>query len=84
MKSVQSFYCGSSILNVIIQKLAVKLSIPMESNLSSWILPALLTLGCVALVMNNVKAKKMNKSLLTNIDSGEAEVQECSRSAAAY
>ena len=55
-------------------------------SLSSWLLPALLTLGCVALVMNITNAKKMTKSLLTNIDSAQAEMKvamdtsmECSK-----
>ena len=58
----------------------------MASNLSSWLFPALLTIGCVALVMNVMSAKKMNKTLLTNIDSAQAEMKvamdssmECSK-----
>jgi septal ring factor EnvC (AmiA/AmiB activator) len=58
----------------------------MASNLSSWFFPALLTIGCIALVMNIMNAKKMNKSLLTNIDSAQAEMKvamdssmECSK-----
>ena len=58
----------------------------MAGNLCSWLLPALLTLGCVALLINMLNAKKMNKSLLTNIDSAQAEMKvamdssmECSK-----
>ena len=58
----------------------------MASPLSSWLLPALLTIGCIALVMNIMNAKKVNKSLLTNIDSAQAEMKvamdssmECSK-----
>ena len=64
----------------------LQLPITMASSLSSWLLPALLTIGCVALVMNIMNAKKMNKSLLTNIDSAQAEMKvamdtsiECSK-----
>ena len=64
----------------------LQLPITMASPLSSWLLPALLTIGCIALVMNIMNAKKMNKSLLTNIDSAQAEMKvamdtsmECSK-----
>ena len=58
----------------------------MASSLSSFLLPILLTVGCVALVMNIMSAKKVNKSLVVNVERVQADLmvamdtsQECSK-----
>ena len=47
----------------------------MSGSLSSWLFPVLLTIGCVALVMNIMNAKKVNKSLLQNIERAQTDLR---------
>ena len=51
---------------------------PMERNISSWIVPILLAVGCIALVMNIFQAKKVNKSLVVDIEQAQADLQVAS------
>merc|ERR1711892_731061 len=77
------------ILDFIINRLLLlptPLRLRMASSLSSFLLPMLLTVGCVALVMNIMSAKKMNKSLVQNVERVQADLkvamdtsQECSK-----
>ena len=50
----------------------------MERNISSWIVPILLAVGCIALVMNIFQARKVNKNLMGDIEQAEAELQVAS------
>merc|ERR1712123_157760 len=43
--------------------------------MSSWLLPALLTISCLALAVNIMNAKKGNKSLVENLDKAQAEMK---------
>eukprot|EP00092_Neocalanus_flemingeri_P086465 GFUD01108968.1.p1 GENE.GFUD01108968.1~~GFUD01108968.1.p1 ORF type:complete len:141 (-),score=73.50 GFUD01108968.1:96-518(-) len=47
----------------------------MASSLSSWLVPVLLTVGCVTLVMNILNAKKVNRSLVENIERAQADLR---------
>merc|ERR1711892_1259900 len=77
------------ILDFIINRLLLlptPLRLRMASSLSSFLLPMLLTVGCVALVMNIMSAKKVNKSLVQNVERVQADLrvamdtsQECSK-----
>eukprot|EP00092_Neocalanus_flemingeri_P046062 GFUD01051734.1.p1 GENE.GFUD01051734.1~~GFUD01051734.1.p1 ORF type:complete len:134 (+),score=70.11 GFUD01051734.1:72-473(+) len=58
----------------------------MAGSLSSWLVPVLLTVGCVTLVMNILNAKKVNRSLVENIERAQADLrvamdtsQDCSK-----
>ena len=58
----------------------------MSSNLSGLLLPILLTIGCVALLINIRNVKHMNRSLVENVDKVQADLrvamdtsQECSK-----
>ena len=55
--------------------LPVPLPLRMANNLSSLFFPFLLTVGCVALVMNILSAKKVNKSLLENVETAQADLR---------
>merc|ERR1711892_681076 len=77
------------ILDFIINRLLLlptPLRLRMASSLSSFLLPMLLTVGCVALVMNIMSAKNVNKSLVQNVERVQADLrvamdtsQECSK-----
>merc|ERR1711892_957174 len=77
------------ILDFIINRLLLlptPLRLRMASSLSSFLLPMLLTVGCVALVMNIMSAKKVNKSLVQNVERVQEDLrvamdtsQECSK-----
>eukprot|EP00092_Neocalanus_flemingeri_P066470 GFUD01080981.1.p1 GENE.GFUD01080981.1~~GFUD01080981.1.p1 ORF type:complete len:134 (+),score=71.85 GFUD01080981.1:94-495(+) len=47
----------------------------MAGSLSSWLVPVLLTVGCVTLVMNILNAKKVNRSLVENIERAQADLR---------
>ena len=58
----------------------------MTSNISSWLLPVLLTIACVALALNILNARKVNKSLVQNIERARSDMrvamdtsQDCSK-----
>eukprot|EP00092_Neocalanus_flemingeri_P086464 GFUD01108967.1.p1 GENE.GFUD01108967.1~~GFUD01108967.1.p1 ORF type:complete len:141 (-),score=68.30 GFUD01108967.1:96-518(-) len=58
----------------------------MASSLSSWLVPVLLIVGCVALAMNILNAKKVNRSLVENVEKAQADLmvamdtsQDCSK-----
>ena len=40
----------------------------MSSNIKSWLVQNIITVGCVTLVMNSMQTKKVNKSLVETID----------------
>ena len=46
----------------------------MAVTVSPWLLPALLTIGCVAVLMNLVSVKKVNDSLVESMDKAQAEM----------
>eukprot|EP00092_Neocalanus_flemingeri_P094596 GFUD01120295.1.p1 GENE.GFUD01120295.1~~GFUD01120295.1.p1 ORF type:complete len:134 (-),score=69.01 GFUD01120295.1:55-456(-) len=46
----------------------------MANTLSSWLVPVLLIVGCVALAMNILNAKKVNRSLVENIERAQADL----------
>lgn len=47
----------------------------MSSSLTSWLMPLLLAAGCVALVMNIWSARKVNKSLVEDIERARADLR---------
>ena len=47
----------------------------MSNTISSWLLPVLLTVGCITLAMNILNARKANKSLVENIDRARADLR---------
>ena len=55
--------------------LPVPVQLRMGRNLSSIFFPFLLTVGCVALVMNIISAKKVNKSLVENVETAQADLR---------
>merc|ERR1712119_132146 len=50
----------------------------MERNLSSWLVPLLLIVGCIALTVNIFQVKKINKSLVENVKEAQADLQVAS------
>ena len=50
----------------------------MASNISAWLVPVLLAVACVALVGNIFHAKKVNKSLVGDIETAQADLQVAS------
>eukprot|EP00092_Neocalanus_flemingeri_P094597 GFUD01120296.1.p1 GENE.GFUD01120296.1~~GFUD01120296.1.p1 ORF type:complete len:141 (-),score=69.94 GFUD01120296.1:55-477(-) len=46
----------------------------MANTLSSWLVPVLLIVGCVALAMNILNAKKVNRSLVENVEKAQADL----------
>eukprot|EP00092_Neocalanus_flemingeri_P005638 GFUD01006072.1.p1 GENE.GFUD01006072.1~~GFUD01006072.1.p1 ORF type:complete len:154 (-),score=73.35 GFUD01006072.1:65-526(-) len=50
----------------------------MERTISSWLVPLLLAVGCVALVGNIFHARKVNKSLMVDIEQAQADLQVAS------
>ena len=66
--------------------LPVPLKIKMAVHFNSWLLPVLLSVGCIFLAMNILNARKANKSLGDNIEKARADLmvamdisQECSK-----
>ena len=47
----------------------------MAVTVSPWLLPALLTIGCVALLMNLLSVNKVNNSLVESVDKAQAEMK---------
>ena len=50
----------------------------MDRNCTAWLVPLLLTVVCVALVMNIFQARKVNKNLMGDIEQAEADLQVAS------
>ena len=50
----------------------------MSSNITAWLVPVLLAVACVALVGNIFHAKKVNKSLVGDIEAAEAVLKVAS------
>ena len=58
----------------------------MAANISAWLVPVLLVVACMALVINIFHTKKVNSTLVADIESGQADLQiaadssqECSK-----
>eukprot|EP00092_Neocalanus_flemingeri_P046846 GFUD01052871.1.p1 GENE.GFUD01052871.1~~GFUD01052871.1.p1 ORF type:complete len:115 (+),score=46.37 GFUD01052871.1:54-398(+) len=52
----------------------------MERTISSWLVPLLLAVGCVALVGNIFHTRSVNKSLVVDIEQATADLQVASDS----
>merc|ERR1719420_2872262 len=47
----------------------------MASSLSSWLMPLLLAAGCLAIVLNIWSARKVNKTLIEDIERANADLR---------
>ena len=50
----------------------------MANNISAWLVPILLAVGCIALVMTIFHTRNVNKSLVVDIEQAQADLQVAS------